>query len=92
MAMCLPPGKLSLFKCATMWTEYGIPKKDNKTGIMTIEIHHPALESLIQQRMKSGAFRSVEDVLIHALTIASASEANDEPTGASLIAAMQFVL
>jgi hypothetical protein len=55
---------------------------------MTIEIHQPELESLIQQRMKSGAFRSIEEVLMHALTVASASEAN-EPTGARLVAAMQ---
>lgn len=34
---------------------------------MTIEICHPELEALIQQRMGSGAFRDVEDVLIHAL-------------------------
>jgi hypothetical protein len=34
---------------------------------MTIEIHQPELEHLIQQRMKSGAFRSVEDFLMHEL-------------------------
>jgi len=34
---------------------------------MTIEIHQPELEALIQQRIDSGAFRNVEDVLIHAL-------------------------
>lgn len=56
---------------------------------MTIEIHRPELESLIQQRMKSGAFRSVEDVLMHALTATSASEDTDGPTGADLVAAMQ---
>jgi len=31
---------------------------------MTIEIHKPELEALIQERMKSGAFQSVEDVLM----------------------------
>jgi hypothetical protein len=34
---------------------------------MTIEIHRPELENLIQQRMESGAFRSVEDFLMHEL-------------------------
>ena len=34
---------------------------------MTIEIHQPELEALIQQRMASGAFHDVEDVLIYAL-------------------------
>ncbi len=34
---------------------------------MTIEIRQPELEALIQQRMGSGAFRNVEDVLMHAL-------------------------
>ena len=34
---------------------------------MTIEIHQPELEALIRQRMDSGAFRNVEDVLMQAL-------------------------
>jgi len=34
---------------------------------MTIEIHRPELESLILERMKSGAFQNVEDVLMQAL-------------------------
>ncbi len=34
---------------------------------MTIEIHTPELEALIIQRMKSGGFHSVEEVLLHAL-------------------------
>ena len=34
---------------------------------MTIEIHNPELEALIRQRMESGAFDDVEDVLIEAL-------------------------
>jgi hypothetical protein len=37
---------------------------------MNIEIHQPELESLIHQRMKSGAFRTVEDFLMHALVTA----------------------
>lgn len=34
---------------------------------MTIEIHKPELEALIRERMKSGAFQDVEDVLMQAL-------------------------
>lgn len=34
---------------------------------MTIEVHQPELEALIQQRMASGIFLDVEDVLIYAL-------------------------
>jgi antitoxin ParD1/3/4 len=36
---------------------------------MTIEINRPELEALIQQRLHSGAFESVEDVLFDALEI-----------------------
>jgi len=34
---------------------------------VTIEINKPELEALIQERLQSGAFRNVEDVLMHAL-------------------------
>jgi hypothetical protein len=34
---------------------------------MTIEIHQPEIEALIQQRLQSGAFHDVEEVLLHAL-------------------------
>lgn len=34
---------------------------------MAIEITRPKIEELIQQRLQSGAFESVEDVLIDAL-------------------------
>jgi antitoxin ParD1/3/4 len=34
---------------------------------MTIQINRPEIESLIQQRLHSGAFESVEDVLFDAL-------------------------
>ncbi len=56
---------------------------------MNIEINQPELEHLILQRMKNGGFHSVEDVLMHDLTIAAAAESFDEPTGAGLVAAMQ---
>jgi DNA uptake protein ComE-like DNA-binding protein len=34
---------------------------------MTIEIHESELEALIRQRMESGQFQSVEDLLLAAL-------------------------
>jgi hypothetical protein len=60
---------------------------------MTIEIHEPELEALIQERMKSGHFQSVEEVLIQALkaappSVESSGNANAH-TGAELVAAMQ---
>ncbi len=42
---------------------------------MTIEIKRPEIEALIQQRLHSGAFESVEDVLFDALEIQSEREA-----------------
>ena len=61
---------------------------------MTIEIHRPELEALIQERMQEGAFESVEDVLLQALkTVPAPSRQDSAPyescTGADLVAAMQ---
>ena len=61
---------------------------------MTIEIHGPELEVLIKQRMKSGGFLNIEDVLLQALKTAELVEdltgrTPDRRTGADLIAAMQ---
>jgi antitoxin ParD1/3/4 len=42
---------------------------------MTIEINRPEIEALIQQRLHSGAFQSVEDVLYDALEIQGEREA-----------------
>lgn len=42
---------------------------------MTIEINRPEIEELIQQRLHSGAFESVEDVLFDALEIQREREA-----------------
>jgi hypothetical protein len=39
---------------------------------MIIEIHKPELETLIRERMASGEFQNVEDVLIQALKSAPA--------------------
>jgi antitoxin ParD1/3/4 len=41
---------------------------------MTIEIKRPEIEALIQRRLHSGAFESVEDVLFDALEIQSERE------------------
>ena len=42
---------------------------------MTIEINRPEIEALIQQRLHSGAFQRVEDVLFDALEIQAEREA-----------------
>jgi antitoxin ParD1/3/4 len=42
---------------------------------MTIEINRPEIEALIRQRLHSGAFESVEDVLFDALEIQGEREA-----------------
>ena len=59
---------------------------------MNIEIQKPELEALILERMKSGGFQSVEDVLIQALKSAPPAPESPEKatrTGADLVAAMQ---
>jgi hypothetical protein len=79
-------GRLGDGFCANVKTEYA--------AAMTIEIHKPKLEALIMERMKTGGFHSVEDVLMRALEASPAPR--EEPaapaknrTGADLIAAMQ---
>jgi len=47
---------------------------------MTIEINRPELEAVIRQRLETGQFESVEDVLWHALNPASPQR---EPAPAS---------
>ena len=39
---------------------------------MTIEIHKPELETLIRERMASGGFQDVEEVLLQALKSSTA--------------------
>lgn len=56
---------------------------------MTIEIHKPELEELIMERLRSGAFESVEDVLLQALQNSQTPSKKETRTGADLIAAMQ---
>jgi len=60
---------------------------------MTVEIHQPELEALIQQRMQSGAFQDVEEVLLYALKSAPVPKVSFKElstrTGADILAAMQ---
>jgi hypothetical protein len=41
---------------------------------MIIEIHKPELENLIRERMESGGFQDLEDVLMRALKSSSTGE------------------
>ena len=64
---------------------------------MIIEIQKPELEALIGERMRSGAFQNVEDVLIQALKsapglgkkVTGEPAETGHPMGTELIAAMQ---
>ena len=64
---------------------------------MTIEIQRPELEALIHERMKTGAFKNVEDVLMEALRAsppsgekdAGPSEVRSSAMGVELVEAMQ---
>jgi hypothetical protein len=61
---------------------------------MTIEIHRPELEALIIERMKSGGFHTVDDVLMQTgetspPSPAHAGQPRENRTGADLISAMQ---
>jgi hypothetical protein len=60
-----------------------------KEGNMTIEIHRPELEALINERLKSGTFGSIEDFLMQALQNSPIPENKGKGTGADLVAAMQ---
>jgi hypothetical protein len=46
---------------------------------MIIEIHKPELESLIRERMESGGFQDVEDVLMQALKSSAGEHAIPAP-------------
>jgi len=54
---------------------------------MSIEIHEPALEALIQEQMASGAFRDMDELLTRALGSLRTSPADvpQEATGGRLI-------
>ena len=54
---------------------------------MTIEITSPEVEALIQECLRSGAFKNAEDVILHALR----SSKLVGPTGTELIRALQAI-
>lgn len=55
---------------------------------MSVEIHQPEIEALIQQRMDTGVFHDVEEMLIHALKSApEASLSPAVPLGTTLLEA-----
>ena len=60
---------------------------------MTIDIRQPELEALIQQRMASGRFQSIEDLLKQTLSGSLVPEASDDErprkTGLELLEAIQ---
>ncbi len=56
---------------------------------MTIEIHKPELEALIMERLQSGQFKNIEDILMQALQVTPVSPKKETRTGADLVAAMQ---
>ena len=58
---------------------------------MIIEIQSPEFEALVMQRMRSGGFRNVEDVLMQALetSLLPQAKAPENRSSVDLIAAMQ---
>ena len=56
---------------------------------MTIEIHKPELEALIIERLRSGAFESIEDILMQALKGSPIPPKKETRTGADLVAAIR---
>lgn len=54
---------------------------------MTIEIHNPELENMIQQEVNSGHFASVEDMLLHTLRAARRQPAAEDQLAAKALEA-----
>jgi hypothetical protein len=52
---------------------------------MTIQITKPEIETLINQRLQSGAFRDAEDVILQALKSSKPSQAEAETERAAAI-------
>ncbi|MFN7935054.1 MAG: hypothetical protein U0R19_17120 [Bryobacteraceae bacterium] len=49
---------------------------------MTIEIHNPELEAILQQRIKAGNFASVEDMLLETFQAAQRADQREQRTKA----------
>ena len=45
---------------------------------MTIQITRPEVEALIKRRLKTGAFKDAEDVILHALRPSATGESGTE--------------
>ena len=59
---------------------------------MSVEIHQPEIEALIEQRITSGGFHDVEEVLLYALRSAPVTHsraASADSTGTEIVALMQ---
>lgn len=54
---------------------------------MTIEIHNPELENILQQRLRAGNFSSVEEMLLNAFKEARASGAGESTQKGKALAA-----
>ena len=59
---------------------------------MIVEIHKPELENLIRERMASGEFQNVEDVLIQALKALPGNQQRTEPPRKPKQSLGQFLL
>ncbi len=52
---------------------------------MVIEIHRPELEALITERLLSGPYHTVTDLLLHALKAAPAKNEGSKPQPKNVI-------
>ncbi|MFN0104923.1 MAG: hypothetical protein ACKV2U_22920 [Bryobacteraceae bacterium] len=59
---------------------------------MIIEIHKPELENIIRERMASGEFQNVEDVLMEALKASRTSEQTGPPAQRAKKSLGQFLM
>src|ERR1700677_774194 len=86
--MVHPPSAFQL--CVFRLTEalLGGSLKESRLTV-TIEIKRPEIEALIQQRLRSGVFENVEDVLFDALEIQGEREAWLQENKAAINAKIQ---
>jgi hypothetical protein len=75
---CAKPGQTAAIPSSFWVREHGTVKQKEPT-VMTIEVHKPELEALIQEQLRSGVFTGVEDMLIQALKSAPLSERPGAP-------------
>ena len=70
-----PRTRLSLWRTPRLLMQSSLIECSCKTNATTIEINRPEIEALIQQRLHSGAFESVEEVIYDALEVQREREA-----------------